>query len=195
MRTPWKFLSDLVSRKASEDPNSAQDKNAPDLTAIEYHPAAENEIAGAADRSIDPAPGAPDAQQTVTAATDPAPEPDVSDETVISADGVRDAAIDIAKDSDPSADARPFGDATKDEPVSPPPAKARQTRTSPKPAAAQSAVHVPEESTQPQPVVEKTVLEQIMEVDDEISELRGLLAQKLARQNAQLRKMLERYEP
>lgn len=139
MRTPWKFLSDLVSRTVPKDPRPAQ---ASVIKDIEHHPAAEDEIAGvAAYRSTDPA------------------ESGAGEQTVKSIAGVHDT--EIAKEDGQGGYAAP----------------------------------VPKEATQPQLIVKKTIFQEMTELDEEIVQLRRLLAHKLVAQNAQLRKMLERYGP
>ncbi|ACI57859.1 hypothetical protein Rleg9DRAFT_5602 [Rhizobium leguminosarum bv. trifolii WSM597] len=198
MKTPWRFLVDLTSRRR---PAKAQE------SAISH-----DTDAGALEREDDPTPARPSLSGKPSAKTDddqgtPGGQVPVASSAVESdPDAARalESPVDIEEPRTAAPDEADHPRAEAD--VSAPKTKAtgklqnkravrRRARAKKAEAgvAAQSAVAAPEDPrSQPSPSRDP-FFDDVASLDEDIKKLRSQLAQKLDLQNAQLRKMLERF--
>lgn len=194
MRTPWRFVADLVSRKPKSDASDDTRSADAEIKTLEYHPSNEGPPAD-------------------VKAMKPVPPPDVdrkdeTDATSAAPDLIAEISTVSEKERNPPVEAGetpvPQPASARDTEASGPPAgetaatatlPGRQRRkTSGHAISRGSAVITPEAEAPAAPIVPKTLIEQMAELDTEVDVLRRQLATKLGEQNAQLRKMLERYE-
>ncbi|MFK3781189.1 hypothetical protein [Agrobacterium sp. NPDC089420] len=195
MRTPWRFVADLVSRTPKVDARQEHPAAARELIALEHQPTtteapaeidvkpAEQPVEGAAARSnsdisLEPAQISDDASAAAESSVTSA---DAKDTAVIDAPTEINENV-AAKEERPTADALA-------EPVETPELK-RQKTTRPvvKRPAPLSQV---EENTS---AIPKSFISEMADLDAEVDALRRQLAEKLSEQNAQLRKMLARFD-
>ncbi|MGF6178377.1 hypothetical protein [Ensifer sp. 4252] len=180
MKSPWKFLLDLASRgRAAEQPASATAAEVAKLDEASSTPTA-----------------APDAVPIVS--PDDAAAPAVAASNLAASDrnvetsSIFEEAVGSNEPSTVSADRTPAGE-REDLPENPPikrqaPARRSSARNVAVPAGVEygqddADVHVP-------PL---TFSEEVLALDEDIRQLRRQLAEKLSSQNAQLKKMLERF--
>lgn len=188
-------MADLVSRKPSADTHGEPLAVAPEVVALEYKPAADDEAhpditATAAARSVEP-------METQAKEAPPAPIVDNTEE-----EASRDSS-DVAEPEELPALSRP-------EDASPTPTKSAPQKTE---AAATLVQPVPTRRKKLEPIAEpvvsadqtdatappvaagpKSLLDEMAELDADVAGLRRQLAKKLVEQNAQLRKMLARFD-
>lgn len=196
MKTPWRFLSDLVSRKTPEDRPAEQIVKTPDVIAIDHHPDEEvqNPIAASVEHNADETETDPVARDVGTIEGAPAVsllERDVIEQSVDPVDTASEAATKVQKD-DHVGEITHASDVTEASPGAPL-AKERKAKQSGNASPAQSAVNLAEGSKAVQASIEKTVYDEMAALDQEIAELRRLLSEKLLIQNSQLKALLERY--
>jgi hypothetical protein len=198
MRTPWRFVADLVSRKPKAEGNDEVRAVAPDTIALEYKPAAEEPHSD--EEAIVVAQTAEHAEANVEEAkavlpSDPEPADDDAAETVPS---IGQAAPEISGEA-------PEPTASPPMPVEPvdPPIEAEKAPAKPAPTRAKKIAPVAEPvapagksdvSAPTIPAGPKSVLDEMAKLDADVAELRRQLAKKLTEQNAQLRKMLSRFD-
>lgn len=201
MRTPWRMLSDLMSGKSSRDDAEA---NAKDKGADKDEQAAREDSHGDTAAVIQPeandeitdviAPGSVAPQRTSEARAEPSADKSVTEiepERIIE----KAPAVAEAKPVDvvvPQQEIKPAKPAGKRLPVTTPnvaaskrPATKQAKKTAPVPALTAQADNVP---------VDKSVFEEMSALDHEIEDLRRRLSEKLTVQNAQLRKLIDRYD-
>lgn len=185
MASPWKFLSRLVSsRRGQKQADRTGDGAKLDVVAI-ARPAGT-----LAEESLNPAGRPADVEPAPRAPSDAASaQPVQADEAEVEAFSTADSVgADVAAVGGSTSSDDPHPSANDAEELNPAVEGAARTRQSrhkkPKPAAVISQVsqglHVASSDT--------------MNLDEEIRVLRGQLASKLQLQNAQLKKMLERFE-
>lgn len=196
MRTPWRFVADLVSRKPKPDGHDENPAVAPKTIALEYKPVPEEEKPSydktAVDRSADV-----DSEAQVEASL---PDPDA---------GSRDTETAV-----PVAAKSPAGQVGDEEPVvflqqaeekssAPTLTEAAETLVKRAPARRNKIIPAVEpvvSTTQTDEVAPtvaagpKSLTDEIADLDAEVAALRRQLAKKLVEQNAQLRKMLARFD-
>ena len=194
MRTPWRFVADLVSRKPKADLSESPASPQGEIKALEFHSGGDEPI-----QDIKAAP----AEQTGPAEIELAAEPEANATTLVeppepSAEPADVAASDMAADTHlhPTAVTADQARAlvTNDTTHA---AAERQA-----PARKKSSVSVVPEiadrpgpaETTPRPEAPKTFVEEMAALDLEVAAMRRQLATKLDEQNAQLRKMLARFE-
>ncbi|AYD05269.1 hypothetical protein [Neorhizobium sp. NCHU2750] len=200
MRTPWRFVADLVSRKPKTETLNEREAVAPEAIALEYHPPAEDQS-----REANPQPVEQDATETAQTAVQLSPEgakaADISSVTSVGDEPTERvdiaepaAAADAPEDSDVTAAAEPG--AAPAQMVSEESAEPAPDR----PAATGPLAKQDKPTTEPvgeapvTPTGPKSVLDEMADLDAEVAALRRQLAKKLSEQNAQLRKMLARYD-
>jgi hypothetical protein len=196
MKTPWKFVADLVSRKPKAEGSGEVHAVAPDTMTLEYKPDVEEphideeatvpaQTAEQAEADVENAeavlhsdsePAADEVAETVSAleSRGEAPEPTAAPHVTV--DKSR-APIETDEIPEKRAPTR----AKKMAPVADPVAFIEQ---------ADEAGPVPALASGP-----KSLLDEMAELDAEVAGLRRQLAKKLTEQNAQLRKMLARFDP
>jgi hypothetical protein len=205
MKTPWRFVSDLVSRKPADKPQDAPPRAVVDAKLIDL--VAVHEGKPEQTTSIEPTPVDLPANRVVHDEIEAAPV--ISEEPISEAPKPEPAAADATT---PAAEI----DATdvKQEPVAATPAPEADasihdvetapviaTMTAPEPEAQKVpkrarvsnplAPRIPVEAPAVPP---KSLLEEMSDLDLEIGSLRRQLSAKLATQNAQMRELLDRYE-
>jgi hypothetical protein len=195
MKTPWRFLSDLVSRK-SEDRPAEQITKAPAVVAIEHYP--EEEVppssAVSVENPVDEGEtnlAAQEVEATETALAAPVVEGNAIEQSLEPVE------MDFAAEPEalPKEQASEFddaGDVAEDAALATAP-KATATKRRGKAAHAGGQIGLPREQEPDQSSVKKTAYDEMVELDQEILELRRLLSEKLIIQNAQLKTLLDRY--
>jgi hypothetical protein len=183
MKTPWRFVADLVSRKPKADASEAR-VVAHDLKALPYQPTSEERHPEIEATVVDPS-------DPVVAGTvaDNGPEPIVEQSVTPSPESVEAALIPASSeaDEDVSHTATPSANA----PVEAVPVRRKTIESTVAPAEPdrQIADEAPIVATVP-----KSVTDDMVGLDVEIEELRRQLAKKLTEQNAQMRRMLARFD-
>ena len=193
MRTPWRFVADLVSRKPKAGGNDEVLAVAPDTIALEYKPAIEEPQINK--------------EATFAAQTAEQAEADVGDAEAVLHSESEPAAGDVTETAPPIGEEAPELAAAPPVPVelvhAPIEAEEIPTKRAPtrakKIASGADPVAFVEQAYEggPEPALAsapRSILDEMAELDAEIAELRRQLAKKLVEQNAQLRKMLARFE-
>ena len=202
MKTPWRFVSDLVSRKPADKPQDAPPSSVVEAKAPENLPiheeraeqtpspepiavdvAAEN----AAHDEIEAAPAIP--EEPISEAPEPATAEATAPVSEIDAtDAVQEP---VAATTVPGTDA-----STPDVETAP----AIASEKAPEPKAQRASKRekrptplAPQISVDALVAPPKTFLEEMTDLDHEIATLRRQLSAKLAEQNAQMRELLDRY--
>jgi hypothetical protein len=197
MRTPWRFVADLVSRKPKADHSGAPGSAPKEINALDYNPGDEP------DREIDSTPaqksgGVGPAQEPETQATAPAlvPEPATEDTNVSPPEIDTATVIEEATSPSPAiASVETALAATADNAIDVAVKKTVQARNKPSAPAPQASSDVPAVVEAPAaPVGPKTFVEEMAALDLEVAALRRELAKKLRTQNAQLRRMIARFD-
>jgi hypothetical protein len=194
MRTPWRFVADLVSRKPKPETAAV----APKTIALEYKPVPEEE-----QPSIEPAAGDRSAeagsdaqieaslhdQNTGSTEVEPA-APVAAEGPAAPVDQGKPAPLLTSQQPDEEASAPPHTEAAETL-VKPDPARRRKVKpvAEPSPSANQTAELAPSVSVGP-----KSFTDEMADLDAEVDALRRQLARKLIEQNQQLRKMLARFD-
>ena len=178
MRTPWRFVADLVSRKPNAEVSDELHSDVTEATAIEQSPANETPL-----------------QDVVAEALDPSSEVDTREDTALNSNKpVSNVAAEPAVEEAPSESNNA---ATVEEPV---PLKTTVVTTQrgsrglangvvPAAKGALSTTSATANLSIP-----GTFIDEMAELDTEVEQLRRQLARKLIEQNAQLRRMLDRFE-
>jgi hypothetical protein len=191
MKTPWKFLSNLVSRKPPEDRESERVSKAPDMLAVEHFPAEdEKTIETAAVHQPDEEAGMHSA--TPEANTDDKGSADVVEENVDPVETPLSVSAEPAARYEASLTSAPLTETNTDQSIGSA-ATAPQARKSVRSALAGTAPAPVEPGNPPEAKIAKTIHEEMLSLDEEIAELRHLLSKKLVLQNAYLKSMLDRY--
>lgn len=187
MRTPWRFLADLRSRRKPQQPllppptpeartDEPDDQRASGVPDTLDHPGT-SKAADTTEWAV-PADASAEVDDTTPAAgaavSDPEPSPRAVDEPGTEA---------VLKRGDEAIVSSTGKKRPKRIEL---PGTKRQTSTAP--------LHGDVGEPQPVPPARPSFLDEVMTLDSEIAELRAALAQRLTQQNAQLRKMLERFE-
>jgi hypothetical protein len=196
MKTPWRFLADLVSMKPSVAQEDEASENA-GIQALEYHPLQEESAAlqsnseaqdeaqngDLADSAIVPdTPEAayvlPDLTQTKSSTSDDLRSSVAFAEEIVALDTSHGRADETAvSDKEPSENKPKTG-----------------TRRSNKLSQASTPTDThPRQFPEAAPVVVKAIADEMSELDAEIQDLRKKLAKKLSVQNLYLKQMLNRY--
>jgi uncharacterized protein YPO0396 len=197
MKTPWRFLADLVSRKPTRGDADKADGSA-GIQALEYHPLQEESAALQSDSQaqdeaqngdlaspavVPDTPEAayvlPDRMQTKSSTSDGLSSSVAFAEEIIPLDTSHQRADEEAiSDKEPSENKRKTGAR-----------RFNQVSKAPTPTDTHS-LQFPEAA----PVAIKAVADEMSELDAEIQELRKQLAKKLSAQNRYLRQLLGRYD-
>lgn len=195
MRTPWRFVADLVSRKPKPHTHDDSPAVEPKTIAPEYRTVPEEEQPGlgatAIDRSADPG-----SEAQVNASR---PEPDTDKtEAGRAAPGAAEAPAAALSNEETATlattqRAEQTSPATEAAETLRKPAPARRKRVEP---IAESTALIGTALEEPPAVAAgpRSLTNEMADLDAEISTLRRQLAKKLIEQNAQLRKMLARFE-
>jgi hypothetical protein len=186
MASPWKLLVRLVSpRRQQRQEHGSTDDVKPDLLAIANltETAADNGLNTAAP-PVDAKPLADEQSQAVSA------DPDHSDETSSGIHGTAEIeGTRPAEAADPALSDEP-GTVARDAPI---PSQTGEGITRKRKKLTKSAE--PVEAGLPPSAAAPSVSDDTISLDEEIKVLRSQLARKLQLQNAQLRRMLQRFEP
>ncbi|MGA1834286.1 hypothetical protein [Rhizobium wenxiniae] len=196
MRTPWRFVADLVSRNPKVDTREEHPAAAREPIAIEHQPEntdahpeievqpADQPIEIAAEERLDP--GA--SLEHVQISDEPS-APAVDEGSAVFAGAKDSAVIDAPAEITENVAAEAPTVDTLAEPVDIPQLKRREM--------ARAFVKQPTPSSQTEDnaaAVPKSLMHEMADLDMEIDALRRQLARKLSEQNAQLRKMLARFD-
>jgi len=200
MRTPWRFVADLVSRKPKPNSQDESPAAAPKTIALEYRPAPEEEHPSPETPAVALVPA------TVVEETSPAPHADQEPATAVGEtappieDDVAEVPVAVAKPAERSAPPR-----LEEKSFAPVPARTETAEALVKPAStrrkkvepiAEPAVSVNQAGDVVLAVAAdpKSFMDEMADLDAEVDALRRQLARKLVEQNAQLRKMLARFD-
>lgn len=203
MRTPWRFVADLVSRKPTADALEEHPAAAPELIALEHqraaterHPEIELKPAEqsgeiASKERGDAARLGSDAILEPVQISEEASAPAVDEASVTDADDKDTAVIDAPNENKENAAAGQETPSVEDlvKPAAKTELKHRKTA---EPAVKQLTPLSQTEDNAP--AVPKSLTNEMADLDAEVDALRRQLAQKLSEQNAQLRKMLARFD-
>lgn len=199
MRTPWKFLSDLVSRTASEDRVVERTTKAQDLLAVEHHPAqngqdVETAVVRQPSNEVESRQSVLESKTVEAAsAAGPRSEADIVEQTVNPVATSLPLATEVVTGHVPSISSAQVKDANEDEQSRLVTTATQEVDSSNRPAVAEPAATPLKPASPPEAIVKKSVNEEMVALDEEIAELRRLLAEKLMLQNAYLKSMLDRY--
>lgn len=191
MKTPWRFLSDLVSRK-SEDRPLEQITQAPAVIATEHYP--EEEVLPSSSVSVEHPvdEGEPNlAAQKVGAKDDALAAPVVEGNAIKQSLETVETNFSAEPEVLPKEQASEIDDAG-DVAIAMAP-KATDAKRRGKAALGGSQIGLSHDQEPDQSSIKKTAYDEMVELDQEIAELRRLLSAKLIIQNAQLKTLLERY--
>lgn len=185
MRTPWRFVVDLVSRKPKEALFDDARSTAGKIKALEHQPANEEQMLDSLSNA--PAPSEEVERESETRSTSLRPEdrPEISPasgEIHHSPDKVDQPAAGEEKGAFHAPVAETALAARLPE---------RRPGKKPEPVIGLTAAFIDAAAA---PIVTKTFVQEMAEVDAEVDGLRRELIKKLTEQNAQLRKMLARFE-
>ena len=196
MKTPWRFVADLVSRKPKAEGSGEVRAVAPDTMTLEYKPDVEEPHID--EEATVPAQTAEQAEANVQNAeavlrSDSEPAADNAAETVSALEIPGEAPEPTAAPHVPVEQSRAPIE-TDEVPEKRAPARAKETAPVADLVAfieqADEGGAVPALASGP-----KSLLDEMAELDADVAELRRQLATKLTEQNAQLRKMLARFDP
>lgn len=182
MRTPWRFVADLVSRKPKMDGDDKPSTER-EIRTLEYKPSEEDYRSE--NDATNPVPSADIVHNAEADANSVAP--DVIDKTLPDSKEHLGSNVDVG---DPNIPETPVyqRDKTSATPVE---TKSKRRGKSERTHVVGAAVASGRARA---PDVEKTFIEQVADLNAEVDVLRHQLASKLRKQNAQLRKMLSRFE-
>ncbi len=198
MRTPWRFVAELVSRKPKPQSQNESPIVAPETMDLEYKPVPEDEHPGpnetAVDRSIEAGSEAQVEASLPEADTDPTDAgtaaPITAEAPVVSTNIEEPAALSTSQQPEEKSPAPTQTDAAETL-VKPAPARRKKVKPIVEPA-------VPVEPTgEDAPIAAvgpKSFMDEMADLDAEVGALRRQLAKKLIAQNAQLHKMLARFD-
>jgi len=198
MRTPWRFVADLVSRKPRPHSRDESPAIEPKTIALEDKPVPEEERPGldatVVDRSAEPVP-----EEQVEESP---PEPDTNRREVGTSASVAAEASAAAVRTEEPANLATTQRAEGTSPASPR-TKAAETPVKPASARRKKAASVLEPTASVGTALEgppavaagpNSFTDEMANLDAEVAALRRQLAKKLVQQNAQLRKMLARFD-
>jgi hypothetical protein len=196
MRTPWRFVADLVSRKPKTDSNDAATAVTPATIALEYKPDAEEAHpateAPDAVQSVEP-PAAPAGDVAPEPPSDPEPASELAEATPAISEEVPKALDEVVETAAAPAPVEPIHLPIEPVEVEGKPAPTRAKKIAPvtEPAALE---HQADEAGPALASGPKSILDEMADLDADVAALRHQLAKKLTEQNAQLRKMLARFD-
>ncbi len=199
MKTPWRFVADLVSRKPKPHGHEESLAVEPKTIALEYKPAPEKEqpslAATVVERLVEPV--------SEAQAEESRPEPDTNPGEVVTAAPVaaeapatpvdeEEPAVFLATQKPEEEASAPPQTEAAETLVKPGPARRRKVKPIAEPAASANQT---DELAPAAAVGPKSFTDEMADLDAEVDALRRQLAKKLVEQNAQLRKMLGRFDP
>jgi hypothetical protein len=185
MRTPWRFVADLVSRKPKPDSHDESPAVTPKTIALEYRPSLEEEHP-----DIEPAVPDRSAESDSEAQVDGGPlEPDAgSSETETAAPVAAEVPADLAPLQAEEKSPAPTPTEAAETLVKRPPARRKNINPAVEPVVSVA------QTDEVAPAGPKSFADEMANLDAEVAALRRQLAKKLIEQNAQLRKMLARFD-
>lgn len=198
MRTPWRFVADLVSRKPKPHRDDESPAVVPKTIALEYKSVPDDEHPGPNETAV--ARSVEAGSEAQVEAKLPEPEIDLADAgtgasgsaeaDAVSADIEEPADLPISQQPEETSSAPMQAEAV--EPlVTPAPARRKKVKPIAEPAvsAEQTGDVVPAATGGP-----RSFTDEMTDLNTEVDALRRELAKKLTEQNAQLRKMLARFD-
>lgn len=198
MRTPWRFVADLVSRKPKPDSHDESPAVAPKTIALEYRPSLEEEHPDIEPAVPDRSAEADSEAQVEANLRDPDTD---STDTETATPVVAKAPAAPARNEEPAA--LPTSQQPDEKPPAPTPTRAAETPVERAPARQKKIKPIVEpvvsvaQTDEVAPAVAagpKSFADEMANLDVEVAALRRQLAKKLIEQNAQLRKMLARFD-
>lgn len=199
MKTPWRFVADLVSRKPKADVSGEHRPLTTKTKALEYRPAIEEKVeqgeAASPELVVDV--GQREETEAQISAPDLIPEPVAQSEQADSTSAEPPVSVVIEDTVSAPEPVEHRNIAPADEKHEIFDVEALQKPTTPKkrPAVLNETTESMADSASPVPAEKpKTNVEEIAALDAEVEVLRRQLSKKLIEQNAQLRKMLARFE-
>lgn len=197
MRTPWRFVADLVSRKPNAHVTDDSRPHATETPALEYRPAVEETFESASSEHAVEV-GQPNEAEAPTSAPDLAAQTSAQTghgDRALTATAPSVAADDTVSKPEGAEGANVADPARQDEPDHPVTA---QETARPKKANSPDSNEIEVSKADADAAAPgdkpKTIVEEMTALDTEVKILRRQLSIKLAEQNALLRKMLERFE-
>lgn len=200
MKTPWRFVADLVWRKPKADVSGEHRPLTTKTVALESRPAIEEKVeqGGAASPELAVDVGQREETEAQISATDLTSEPVPQSEQAEST-SVEPSVSVVVEDTDSAPEpVEHRNTAPADEKHKTSDVEALQKPTTPKkprPAVFNETTESMADAASPVPAEKpKTNVEEIAALDAEVEVLRRQLSKKLIEQNTQLRKMLARFE-
>lgn len=186
MKTPWRFLADLTSRRRPAKPEESSTGRSAHAEASESD--AKSAPAAPSDAAASGAHVSDDRPPAALSKTEPVHDAGAASEPPVDAEEVQAPALADAQ----APHVEPVKTGTRAKPQRKPPAKrqgsAKRTQADVVAKSVAAADHAPV------PPSRDPFFDEVASLDEEIRALRSELAQKLLRQNAQLKKMLERFD-
>lgn len=197
MRTPWKFVADLVSRKPKADVTDEQTHET-ETPALEYRPAVEEAVESFESASSEQAAELEQPSETEARSSTPELTPQTPAQTEHGGRALTETDPSLAADDAVSKPEVTEGASVADPAIQDETdhlVRTRETARPKKSAQAKSKeITVREADASDLADKTKTTVQEMAALDAEVAALRRQLSTKLAEQNAQLRKMLERFE-
>lgn len=200
MKTPWRFVADLVSRKPKADVTGEHRLDTTETRALEYRPGIEETVehGEAASPELPVYVGQQEETETQISTPDLIPASVVETEQAdnASAQTSLSVAIDNTVSTLKAVERKNVAPAAeKDEAFTAAAPEKTKTPKKPRPAVSNEAADSRVEAAASVPADKpKTIVEEMATLDAEVDVLRRQLSKKLTEQNAQLRRMLARFE-
>lgn len=197
MRTPWKFVADLVSRKPKAGVTDEQTHET-ETPALEYRPAVEEAVESFDPASSEQAGEIEQPNETEARSLTPDLTPQTPAQTEHSGRALTETHPSVAADGAVSKPEAAEGASVTDPAMQDEPDHLVRTRESARPRKSAQAnskeITVRKADASDLADKPKSIVQEIAALDADVAVLRRQLSIKLAEQNAQLRKMLERFE-
>ena len=199
MRTPWRFVADLVSRKPKQYSHDGSPAGAPKTIALEYKGVTEEEKASLDATAVDGS--AESGSEALVEASRPKPDTNPTGAGTAASGAAAAPAVTVGGE-------QPTGLADTQRAEEAPPASPgietakATTKAAPTQRKRVASIVDPRDpigiALEQAPAVARgptSFMDEMADLDVEVAALRRQLAKKLVEQNAQLRKMLARFDP
>jgi hypothetical protein len=197
MKTPWRFVADLVSRNPKPHSHDESPAVEAKTIALEYKPISEEDQPPHDETAVDRSAESGSDAQVETSRLEPdavasaiETEAPVAEAPAVAAGLEEPAALPTSQQPEEEASA-PTQTEAAETLVKPEPARRRKVKPIAEPAASANQT---DEVAPAVAVGPKSFTDEMADLDTEVDALRRQLAKKLIEQNAQLRKMLARFD-
>lgn len=197
MKTPWRFVADLVSRKPKPHSHDGSPAVEAKTIALEYKPISEEDQSPRDETAVDRSAKSGSDAQVETSLLEPdavasaiETEAPVAEAPAVEARLEEPAVLPISQQREEEGSA-PTQTEAAETLVKPEPARRRKVKPIAEPAASSNQT---DEVAPAVAVGPKSFTDEMADLDTEVDALRRQLAKKLIEQNAQLRKMLARFD-